>query len=1016
MTGICGGGAMSVRYYLRNITIRGRAKYMSVINEEKLNSEFLLLPNKFYIYVLVYRKEVFKRLLGESQVSWQLLDLNINLNCCHKNIAQSLFDDLAINKFGSLMEIKTETYEAHQRMLKLLQDNSNNYNTFSYNPQSVHMPFAESMRWSIKKHSKEHRFQIETLLNKWIEVKFKNGVYKITKVYEEENNILTKLPILSFDLEVVCKNETAFPLGVFPDEQISSCSIILKYNNISYNIIFVLAPWENYSVDNTTRYLKQQLKTEYVLVFAFKTEFELLQQLFAALYSGCFLKLFHLPTYTVHIITGYNINNFDIPYLYKRLRFYGLAEWGRMLNLTTGWRQNFNIDVFVLEKKFCGITLGSNYKLNNVAAIFLGEKKVDLQILKLRKLYKASNIDPNSISETTTIDGDAWVPTINYSLYYNVIDSDLVTRLIDKQDFLNLLFLQSCQYNKALEAVQNQGNSQLLASMINLFLINNDFFFNKTPPHLVFPRMREWVECDAADYSRMIDIIKYNDEHVIDLKYNLTNFETYKKEDTIKQASDDDTYTDVVTFDDMPAEEIFAESKGFGGGANAAIPGGFLSLASVDFTSLYPSIIAGFQLDFNNVCVLTKRQLQLKCGHYKCPVESLLQYCHVYVYDQDESIESFLINIENRTELTAEIDTIYKFNKLDVNARLIIILSKRKSILFDLVTHLLERRAFYKKQQGRMAKSQELMWKQIACSLFGVLGFAYFESGAYSTAAAVTHLARRLITTVAILLHRRRYRTLYIDTDGIIILYSGTNDDLQVLTDDITADLNRKHIHLKAEDTYPIGLILSKKKYILLTSKSKLIIKGWIKNAIKPIKDICEKWFLFLFKHIQAKAAGDKQTWQVNFNYVELVVACYCELEALWNRDVQEYVANGDITIMGKWQHGFKINKKSPVFKTAAFSEELNQKYNISEDGDRVYIYKLVDFNNLDKFIYVDDHTVDLTTYRCDVKSIFKNYIQYVINSTFTPRVFKINNDEVNEMYARRRIMFDELHIDITFT
>lgn len=221
--------------------------------------------------------------------------------------------------------------------------------------------------------------------------------------------------------------------------------------------------------------------------------------------------------------------------------------------------------------------------------------------------------------------------------------------------------------------------------------------------------------------------------------------------------------------------------------------------------------------------------------------------------------------------------------------------------------------------------------------------------------------------------------------------------------------------------------IVSKGKY-KKADVGELVIKGCPKDVIPPVRDLWEKWFVLLFKHIQSKAGETLQACQVQFNYVELVVACYCELEALWNQDVQAAGYAGMTRVeadeldldynffrgpdgmtrwrrMTRWWHFIEDE--------VSFSAELDLEYN--RFPGPAWVYKVVDSNNVAKFIYAKDYNIDLREYRCDAKSILEDCIQRIVNFTFLPQIFKIDHDKVDELYARRTIMFENLNIDVTF-
>lgn len=135
----------------------------------------------------------------------------------------------------------------------------------------------------------------------------------------------------------------------------------------------------------------------------------------------------------IDVLTGWNIETYDIPYTINRAARIGLTETivspfkkivPRTLHDSFGnEQQSYNIigieilDYLALYKKFTYVTR-DNYRLDTIAYCELGEKKVDYSEMKnLQELYET---DFERFSE------------------YNIKDSLLVKRLDDKLKLINL--------------------------------------------------------------------------------------------------------------------------------------------------------------------------------------------------------------------------------------------------------------------------------------------------------------------------------------------------------------------------------------------------------------------------------------------------------------------------------------------------------------------------------------------------------------------------------------------------
>lgn len=156
-------------------------------------------------------------------------------------------------------------------------------------------------------------------------------------------------------------------------------------------------------------------------------EMDLLEK-FVAFYSN--------PIRCPDIITGWNSRFFDIPYLINRMNLlFGddntankLSPWNRVNEIRVGKQKKLTYDILGISqldylevfKKFTMNTLGvqESYKLDHIAHVVLGEKKIDYsEYSNLHTLYEK-----------------------NYELFidYNIVDTGLVKRLDDKLGLIEL--------------------------------------------------------------------------------------------------------------------------------------------------------------------------------------------------------------------------------------------------------------------------------------------------------------------------------------------------------------------------------------------------------------------------------------------------------------------------------------------------------------------------------------------------------------------------------------------------
>tara|TARA_B100000959_G_scaffold38021_1_gene36800 strand:- start:958 stop:3447 length:2490 start_codon:yes stop_codon:yes gene_type:complete len=220
---------------------------------------------------------------------------------------------------------------------------------------------------------------------------------------------ISKIRIWNIDIEV--ESEKGFPQ---PDQAKAVVNAITVYDSIE-DIYFTwgLGPWKNHRDD---------IRCEY---FQLDTEEELLQH---------FLELYEKSP--PHILTGWNIEHFDIPYLVNRLtRLFGPKESKRLSPF--GWikertvKQKYykeslvydiygvaTMDYIRLYKKFAVGEIAESYRLDHIAFIELGDRKLS---------YK----EAGSLFTLARTDHQKFID-------YNIKDVELVQRIDNKLKLIDL--------------------------------------------------------------------------------------------------------------------------------------------------------------------------------------------------------------------------------------------------------------------------------------------------------------------------------------------------------------------------------------------------------------------------------------------------------------------------------------------------------------------------------------------------------------------------------------------------
>lgn len=219
------------------------------------------------------------------------------------------------------------------------------------------------------------------------------------------------------DIEVV--SESGFPQPDVAEEEIISICLLLNDNIILFG---------------TKPYKPKSNRVKFLMC---KDEVDLIKQ---------FLLIWNSEEWSPDIITGWNIDGFDIPYLYNRIkRVLGekyaktLSPWRIVDEKEVQWakdrtRQQYilrgiqSLDYIDLYKKFTFINHES-FALNHIAHVELGEKKIDWS-------------EYQSLTELYNKDYEKFID-------YNIGDTVLVKKLDDKLGFLSqiLFFAYDAKIN-----------------------------------------------------------------------------------------------------------------------------------------------------------------------------------------------------------------------------------------------------------------------------------------------------------------------------------------------------------------------------------------------------------------------------------------------------------------------------------------------------------------------------------------------------------------------------------------
>lgn len=171
------------------------------------------------------------------------------------------------------------------------------------------------------------------------------------------------------------------------------------------------------------------------------------------------------------IITGYNIQSFDIPYILGRMMQLGIAQsmkFGRDKHTVTATecrinhRQSFKIYIFgrIVVDIYLYIAQNynlSSYTLDSVSEHFIGDRKKDVHYSQIHKLHMGTDDDRRRLAE------------------YCVKDADLPLLLAQKiRCFINIISL-ACVCYVPIEYIVARGQQIRIRSLIGVNVQDTDY-------------------------------------------------------------------------------------------------------------------------------------------------------------------------------------------------------------------------------------------------------------------------------------------------------------------------------------------------------------------------------------------------------------------------------------------------------------------------------------------------------------------------------------------------------------
>lgn len=599
------------------------------------------------------------------------------------------------------------------------------------------------------------------------------------------------IKIASFDLETVpLDGENRIPTGHDEKDQIVMISIIkfsYKYNHKVDKIILYLNP------------ISTSLQNAPENAIEFYDE-------------KAMLKTFHELVQDCHVLTGYNINNFDLPCLLARivllnmkheLNLYSSKRIGAYIVPT--FQDKLVIDMYHFIQIFSDFNLPS-LKLDVVAQCKLGKSKFPIKATAIHYYYTKPVVTSDILSskDKDFVYNVLEVKNVELSefgtfldcLEYCLEDSILVYELFKKELVLTFLIERANVTIQTVEQALHFGKTKYILDVFKTYGTCMGYFFNME------------FFCNTVEK----DLELYKD------------FLVYKKNKC--------TYQGALNF----------------GITNTF----FRNVASLDFLSMYPSILINHNLSYETSGLLFMED-------YLSLSEDIKKECECIPYRKHSENDFLVDNKFNHKK--------YANPRIDMDTDKLIMVTYKGEMGFlpSIMNIFLEKRKqiqnLHKQTKDSTLYTRQLNIKLFLNSIYGSMASTDFPFAYLDIAMSITCFARLyLLASSEYIRQVLGYQTVYGDTDGIFVVdYPYKNCEL------INRYLNQKYMILQMDKIMSCLLIISKKRYIY-EKNNEPIPAGFEKKANALTKFMTNTISKGVFKAVKDNETDVGRGWLIWVN------------------------------------------------------------------------------------------------------------------------------------------------------
>lgn len=565
--------------------------------------------------------------------------------------------------------------------------------------------------------------------------------------------------------KIIIDIETEMITGT-PDPEKGNTAItsIALYDYTSdNNFVLVLSDNEN-NISNL----------ENVVVKTFKTENDLLK---------AFILLF--SNINPHIVTHWNGDYFDMPYLYHRINNklgerwlsklspIGIVKHNKRTNIIT-IAGVASLDYMILYKEYTYHEM-ANYTLDYISKSEIGEGKIEYD----------GNLD------------ELFEKDINKFIEYNLVDVELIKKLDNKLKYIELT--RNICHTAHIPYQDYVYSSAVIEGAILTYLRREKTVSINKPKKFNFKVGSNHIKGETK--------IKVNLNVPIQ---NLPSSSTFKIQ-TSKTATIECKYTDIKNgyfILEKPLQKNIKKGMEVrlsyvGAFVKDPKPGLYEWIYSIDLQSLYPSIIMSLNispetkkgkiLNWKEINFMTK--LNFENGEMNCDINSLFSYINdnteIFIEDLNKNIKVY-----NKSDFKRDFSDF----KYRISSNGIIYDGIRKGIIPKILEDWFDNRLEYKAKKKNAKNDEErdfydkrqLVQKILLNSTYGVLALGSFRFYDLDNASAITETGQSILKFSEFAINKyyqkinddRKYIDLcqYEDTDSLYVLIPKeiTNDKLSL--------------------------------------------------------------------------------------------------------------------------------------------------------------------------------------------------------------------------------------------